>query len=191
MRSYIWMAAGVLTCSVCLGQSVAVGVIGGGMISNNLGNPWLSSVSTRYVVGPQLDIGLPLGFEVEADLLYRHEGYQVTFDRPFFADYATSWEVPILLKKYLPFPVVKPFVEGGYAPRRLEATTYYTNSTTSHGLVLGGGAELRIGRLRLAPCLRFTHWNNSPVLVVIGNGPTPQLSANQVDLLLGISWKLR
>jgi hypothetical protein len=191
VRFSFCLTAGILTGSVCFAQSVSIGLIGGGMVSNDLGNPWLSSVSPRYAIGPQVDIGLPLGFGVEVDALYRHEGYNLPQFPAYSELYATSWEFPLLLKKSLPFPVVKPFVEAGYAPRRLEGTSYYTSATTSQGLVIGGGVQVGIGRLRLEPAVRYTHWNNSPALLVIADGPSPQLSSNQVDLLLGISWKLR
>jgi hypothetical protein len=190
ISSYFPLAFGILTCSVCFGQSVSIGAVGGGMASNDLGNPWLKSVSMRYTIGPQLDIGLPLGFGIEADALYRHQGYQITFNT-YPEQFATSWEFPLLLKKSLPFPVVKPFAEAGWAPRLLQGTSYYPGSTTSHGLVIGGGVEFGIGRLHLAPEARYTRWNNNPVLAIIPNGPSPYLSANQVDVLLGISWKLR
>jgi hypothetical protein len=190
VRPYFWITAGALICSICCGQSLSIGAIGGGMVSNDLSNPWLSSVSARYTFGPQVDIGLPFGLGIEADALYRHEGYQVTFAPGYGELYATSWQFPILLKKTLgPFPIVKPFVEGGWAPRVLESTSY-ASSTSSQGLVIGGGARVGIGRLHLEPEIRYTHWNNSPTLLVIPNGPSPQLSSNQVDLLLGISWKL-
>ena len=160
------------------------------MVSNDLGNPWLKSVSTRYVIGPELDIGLPFGFGIEVDALYRRQGYQVIFNNGYGEQYATSWEFPFLLKKSFPFPTVKPFAEGGWAPRALEGTNY-TSSTTSQGFVVGGGVQFGIGRLRLAPTIRFTHWNDSPFLLVIPDRPSPQLTANQTDVLLGISWKTR
>lgn len=188
MHSYFWMAAAILTCPACFGQSVSMGGIGGGMVSNDLGGQWLKSVSKRYVIGPQLDIGLPLGFGIEVDALYRHQGYQTTFRLAYPEQYATSWEFPFLLKKSLPFPVVKPFAEAGWAPRALQSNW---SSTVTHGFVIGGGVEFGIGRLRLAPAVRYTRWNDTPILLVIPDGPSPQLTANQVDVLLGISWKLR
>lgn len=160
------------------------------MVSNDLSNQWLDSVSTRYAIGPELDIGLPLGFGIEVDALYRHEGYKINFYPQYAEQYATSWEFPLLLKKSLSFPGIKPFVEAGYAPRALRGTSY-TEATTSHGFVIGGGVQFGIGRLRLAPVVHYTLWNNSPVLLVIADGPSPQLTANQVDILVGISWKLR
>ena len=181
------MMAGLLTCSVCCGQPILIGVIGGEMVSNDLNNQWLQSVSTRYAIGPKLDIGLPFGLGIEVDMLYRNQGYQLPDYPEYSEQHATSWEFPFLLKKSLAFPLVKPFAEAGYAPRVLDANG---GSTASHGLVLGGGVELGIGRLRLEPAIRYTHWRNTPVLLVIPNGPSPQLSANQVDVLLGISLKL-
>jgi len=189
MCSYFWIAAGILTCSVSFGQSISIGGIGGEMLTNDLSNQWFTGVSTRYVIGPQLDIGLPLGFGFEADALYRNESYQT---HAVAGQYArTSWEFPFLLKKSLPFPVIKPFVEAGYAPRTMQGM--YTYPAVSHGLVIGGGVAFGIGRLRLSPAVRYTHWNNGPILLgyTSSNGPTLYMTQNQVDLLLGISWKLR
>ena len=183
MRSCLGLTAGIVTCSICFGQSLSIGVIGGGMATNDLSNQFVTSVSTRYVVGPKLDIGLPLGFGIEADALYRHESFQTDFSGSSEL-YRTSWEFPILLKKRLSLPLVKPFVEAGYAPRASE-------SVASHGLVVGGGVEFGIGRLRLSPSVRYTRWSNGPIVEVFPNGPTIYLTQNQVDLLVGISWKLR
>jgi hypothetical protein len=158
------------------------------MLTNDLNNQWVDSVSSRYAIGPQLDIGLPLGFGIEVDALYRHESYQPSFGVSQQYE-RTSWEFPFLLKKtLLPFPVVKPFVEAGYAPRTMESIGY---PGVSHGLVIGGGVEFRIGRLRLSPAIRYTHWDNAPAVLVFSDGPTINLTQNQVDALVGISWKLR
>jgi len=187
MRSYVCIAAAILTCSVCSGQSVSIGGIGGGMLTNDLNDQWVSSVSMRYVIGPELNIGLPLGFGIEADALYRHESFRTLFvpeQSP-----RNSWEFPLLLKKDFPFPAIKPFVEGGYAPRVIEGT--YAYPSLSHGLVVGGGVEFEIGRLRLSPAVRYTHWNNATAVLAVPEGPTINLTQNQADLVLGISWKIR
>jgi hypothetical protein len=186
MRALVWIGAAVLTGSVCFGQSVSIGGIGGGMLTNDLNGPWVTGVSMRYVIGPALNIGLPLGFGLEADAPYRHVSYRTIFipESP-----RTSWEFPLPLKKSFALPVVKPFIEGGYAPRVMPGT--YASPNVSHGLVIGGGAEFRIGRLCLSPAIRYTHWNNAPAGLVITQGPTINLTQNQADILLGISWKLR
>src|SRR5580698_10624766 len=113
MRSLVLTTAGILVSSVCFGQSVYIGGIGGGMATDEYPSGFVTSVSKRYVVGPQLDIGLPLGLGFEADALYRPEGFQAP--GLSLSESGNSWEFPLLLKYRLPFPLVKPFLEAGYA----------------------------------------------------------------------------
>jgi hypothetical protein len=135
--------------SVCFGQSVSIGGIGGGMLTNDLNDQWVTSVSMRYVIGPEVNIGLPLGFGFEADALYRRESYRTIF---FPESPRTSWEFPLLLKKSFGLPVMTPFIEAGYAPRVMPGT--YAYPSVSHGLAIGGGVEFRIGRMCLSPAVR-------------------------------------
>jgi hypothetical protein len=207
------MTAGILTGSVCFGQSISVGVVGGARVNDDLTGASAASVSKRYVVGPALDIGLPLGFGVEVDALYRREGFQSSFENPgpgffssgSFEERANSWEFPMLLKYRLPVPLVKPFAEVGYAPRVIDGTItnyFYASTSTStstssehwpdsQGLVIGGGVQFGIGRLRLSPAVRYTHWNNTPITGTFVNGPGFESTQNQVDVLVGIEWKIR
>lgn len=214
MRSCIWITAGMLASCICFGQELSVGVIGGAMATNDLTGAGATSVSKRYVVGPALEIGLPLQLEIEVDALYRREGYQSSFEGQLstvFADErANSWEFPILLKYRFPSPVARPFLEAGYAPRVIHGSIssngfddfpplgpqYYasragTNWPISHGIVVGGGVQIAIGHLRLAPELRYTRWSNSAISGFYGDGPSWQSSQNQVDVLLGVSWRMR
>ncbi len=64
MRSWLPMAAGIFSSCVCIGQSIWIGAIGGGMATN--------------AYPSHLDIGLPLGLSSEADALYRPEGFQAS-----------------------------------------------------------------------------------------------------------------
>ena len=95
-----------------------------------------------------------------------------------------------MLIKTLPLPLAKPFVEAGYVRREL-LSTIYAPTIASQGFAIGGGIQFGIGRLHLAPAVRYTHWTNSPYLVVFPNGPTLWVSQNQTDLLMGISWKIK
>lgn len=115
----------------------------------------------------------------------------------------------MLLKYRLPVPVIKPFVEAGYAPRVIhgsissDSMTYFptpfpaahstmsTNWPVSHGFEAGGGVQVGIGRLHLSPAVRYTHWNNSAISGFYGDGPSWQSTQDQVDALLGISWRIR
>jgi hypothetical protein len=60
-----------------------------------------TSESKRYVVGPEVEVGLPLGLGVEVDALYRREGYSSLFSNFAGSNYsqerANSWEFPMLL----------------------------------------------------------------------------------------------
>ena len=69
MRNSSCILSCFVTSSLCFAQSLSVGVIGGAMATNDLSNQWVQDVSTRYALGPQLNIGLPLGFSVEAESL--------------------------------------------------------------------------------------------------------------------------
>jgi opacity protein-like surface antigen len=203
MRICIWMTAVILSGSVCFGQSISFGVVGGARVNDDLTGATEASVSKRYVVGPALDIGLPLGFGVEVDALYRREGFQTSFFNGFSEERANSWEFPILLKYRLPVPLVKPFAEVGYAPRVMNGSITSgafsppsTSTSSEHlpdsqGLVIGGGVQFAIGRLRLSPGVRYTHWNNTPIMGTYVEGPGFESTQNQVDVLVGIGWKIR
>jgi hypothetical protein len=210
VRPCLWIAAIVLTGSVGLAQTLAVGVVGGAMATDDLSGAGATSVSKRYVVGPMLDIGLPLGLGVEVDALYRREGFQSSFSNAFIGVFseerANSWEFPILLKYKLPIPLAKPFLEAGYAPRVIHGSISSQNTAvfppvqlspmsehwpSSQGLVVGGGIQFSIGRLRLSPGVRYTHWNNTPITGVYGDGPSWESTQNQVDILVGIAWSIR
>jgi hypothetical protein len=65
VRSCSWAVAGFLTGRICFGQSISVGVVGGARVTDDLTGAGATSVSKRYIVGPTLDIGLPLGFGVD------------------------------------------------------------------------------------------------------------------------------
>jgi hypothetical protein len=79
MRLFFMAFAVIITSCLCPGQSFSIGGIGGGTPTDDLTGAGAVSASKRYVIGPALDIGLPLGFGVEADALYRREGYQSPF----------------------------------------------------------------------------------------------------------------
>ena len=121
---------------------------------------------------------------------------------------ANSLEFPLLLT-FKPPRMAAPFVEMGYAPRFLKGTTVTTTTLSpipvnlppadqhstgktdwpmSHGLVIGGGAQFDLGRLRLSPVLRYAWWASSPIATVTIPG-TWQSAQNQVDFLLGVSWR--
>jgi hypothetical protein len=204
----------LLTCCTCFGQSLIVGVAGGGRPTDDVTSS-ATPESRRYVIGPTIELGLPLGLAVEVDALYHRHGYLTGFANPSGSgtesERANDWEFPVLLKYRLGTPLIKPFFEAGVAPRRISGTVAEsgnsvniptgqitplssrtnTNWSSSVGVVLGGGVRLGFGRLQLSPEIRYTHWTSTPINVSFGDGPSFQSTQEQVDILVGIGWKLR
>ncbi len=114
----------------------------------------------------------------------------------------------MLLQYALKVPVVKPYIEGGWAPRidrgyedtagyylYLTGETFYTSHTdknvTSQGVVAGGGLRIRVGRLEVAPEVRYTRWTSARFGVIFSDGPQVESLQNQVDVLVGIGWRVK
>lgn len=201
-----------LSVVACQAQSLGFGVKGGVPITSQV-EGYATDESRRYVVGPMVEVALPHGLGFEADALYSRFGYSTNFGN--FAGYtaigvrANSWEFPFLAKYRFHLPLGRPYAIAGYSPRRVSGTenasgyvvhidtgsrTDFSNSSatgyaTVHGLVAGGGIELSVGRVRIAPETRYIHWNRS---VFYDSGPqgyfvtTPQ---DQVEFLLGLTWR--
>jgi hypothetical protein len=203
-----------LSCCACAGQSLSIGITGGGRPTDDVTSS-ATPESRRYVVGPMIELGLPLGFAVEFDALYHRNGYLVEHSN-FAAsvvesERANSWEFPILLKYKLPIPKVKPFAEVGLAPRSISGTisesgvnvnvltgqqtpfsgSSKTDWSNSVGVVAGGGVQFGVGRLRVSPELRYTHWTSTPINGFFSDGPSYYSTQEQVDVLIGIGWKIR
>ena len=70
----------LLFSSLSFAQSISVGIKGGIPLSDPFSDKTISTInsvvhsfsgSTNFVVGPTLEVHLPLGFSVEGDVLYR------------------------------------------------------------------------------------------------------------------------
>jgi len=199
-------------------QAIAIGVEGGVRTTDDVSGS-LTSESKRYIVGPTVDIRLPLRLSVEVDALYRRFGFtgygNTCCGSAILRERANSWEFPLILKYRLPVPL-HPFVGAGYAPRVVHGTdvtsgyylsgitqsppgsiyTYFSNQPSStnysvtHGAVVSGGVSLGAGHFRLTPEVRFVHWN-APFLSEYGGDGSFRYVSNQNEafVLLGISWR--
>jgi hypothetical protein len=213
VRFSYWVATGILSGCVCLGQPLSIGVAGGGRPTDDVIGA--TPESRRYIVGPMAELGLPWSFAIEVDALYHRNGYLIGYGN--FAgsiiesERANSWEFPMLFKYKLAVPKVKPFVEVGLAPRTISGTisesgfdvdimtdqrtpfsaVAKTNWNSSFGIVTGGGVQFGMGRLRLSPEVRYTHWTSTPINGTFGDGPSYRGTQEQVDVLIGIGWRVR
>jgi len=157
----------------------------------------LSSTSTRFIVGPTIELHLPGGFGLEADALYRHFDYRASvnlIDSLVNLGASNGWEFPLLLKYRLPGPFVRPFLDAGVAFDRwsgfkqlqvLAVTTKSDVSGTNTGFVAGAGIELHTPLIRLSPEIRYTRWGASSITDLSGALRSNQ---NQVEVLVGLTF---
>jgi hypothetical protein len=149
-----------------------------------------SNGSRNFVLGPTLELRLPLGLAIEANALYRPMEFQIrqTTSLPLSATSITlvnrvdAWELPVLGKYRLPLPVVKPYVAAGPSFRATAALLAKHMSGT--GISTGIGIETRLGPLLIAPEVRYTHWGAD------GTYPSPyyvKSEQNQVEFLVGLA----
>jgi hypothetical protein len=78
--------------------------------------------------------------------------------------------------------VVKPFLEVGPSFRDGSGADA---SPSSHGITLGGGVEVKIVKVKVAPQLRFTRWGSDAPAKFFG---APQTNVNQAEFLVGLSF---
>jgi len=193
-----------------MSQRLEVGVEGGVRTTGDVSGT-LAPESKRYIIGPKVEIRLPLHLSVEFDALYRRFGF--TGDDYFFVgniitrERANSWEFPMILKYRIPVVPGHPFVGAGYAPRTVHGTDVssgYFNSdsvryviinersdtsySVTQGVVISAGLSLGVGPVRFSPELRYVHWI-APFLDESFNPGNLYLSRqNEVFVLFGISW---
>jgi hypothetical protein len=173
------------------------------------------SDAKNYLVGPTVELYLPLHLSVEADGLYRRINFgesvasTVTPPRTVGLPPTTTalnfhfnndaWEVSLLGKYRFSTPVLKPYISAGPSFRAISNADF-----ANKGVTAAAGAELKLWKLQAGPELRYTHWGNDPFLrsntVVIRTGDfstsvtgTPIASPvhtgrNQLELLFGVAF---
>jgi hypothetical protein len=206
MNKILFLLVSIATNQVASAQLVSIGVKGGVpfLDTNEHGDE-----SRPYIVGPSVEIRLPAGFAIEVDALYRRIGNTFGFNfstigaaTSFYIDRqrGNDWEFPFLGKYYFRPRTAgwQPFLSTGWALRTvsfhqdisetvIDATGnshfnsfhYDVRSDVGVGAVVAAGVRFRVGRLSVAPELRYTYW-----------GSTPQfdLRRNEAAGLVGISF---
>jgi opacity protein-like surface antigen len=153
---------------------------------------------------------------VEVDGLYKHAGQRAqdcAFTSCSYSEVrADVFEIPVLLKyRLLQHAPVAPFVGAGVSYQHVRAgsgtlLTWRTGPVvageavdlTVHrfpltmpaenhvGMVAGGGIELRAGRIRVSPELRYTRWNSAYWESAGPRGFFTASNLNQVEFLISI-----
>lgn len=91
-----------------------------------------------------------------------------------------TWEFPMLAKYRLRFRTVKPLIE--LRPSFGSSGNLNSTAPSVYGGTAGIGVEVPVGRLKIAPVLRYTHW------AADGECLQPRTKRNQVELLVGLSF---
>jgi hypothetical protein len=188
-------------------QRLTIGAVGGLRLTGDPQTYYDTSNSKPYLVGPTIEVRLPLNFALEADALYSRLGDTFYFPgitrESTTRTIANSWEFPLLAKYRLPVPRVHPYLSVGVAPRhaggRINTIQYgYYPSDVSfssvgwhahdHAFVLGGGIDVKFWHIRISPQIRYVRWgipsmpSSSDVAHYL---PVPQ---SEPQVLLGIWW---
>jgi len=200
MRLVNLLAAGLLLGSgLSYAQHITIGVKSGIPLTDAFSDNSVMGVDTfvhsfsqskDYVIGPIIELGLPLGFAVEADALYRPLNLTVdstVLPQPTMRSVTdiTSWEFPILGKYYFfHTPGLHPYVEAGPIFRAAgHDASYLSNS----GVALGGGVNIQIWKLRIMPELRYERWGHDATVSTVGAIAFPS-NVNQAEFLIGIGF---
>ena len=141
------------------------------------------SSSKNYIVGPMVELHLPLGLSAEADALYRPLNFTATRPNVMQNTDFSSWEFPILAKYRFAVPLVKPYMEAGPSFRTVGGQ--FGGNLSNSGFTAGVGVELRLARFRIGPEIRYTHWgSDSSNAAQLGFNS----NQNQGEFLVGFSF---
>jgi hypothetical protein len=141
------------------------------------------SNSKNYIVGPMVELHLPLGLSVEANALYRPLNLTTNRSQASSSNDYSSWEFPVLGKYRFPIPLIKPYVEAGPSFRTLGGLL--GGNLSNAGFTAGVGIELRLARFRIGPEIRYTHWGADAASAGIAGLSSNQ---NQGEFLVGFSF---
>jgi hypothetical protein len=180
-------------------QLLSFGVVGGAPFTDvvnsyNSNTLTLLPKSTNFIVGPSFQVNLPLSLRIEVDALYRPYSFLATQTASGFINpvnlnvSANDWNFPVLMQYRFKTPIVKPFVEAGFAVDHLSnlsaAATAIASGPgqlehqTNVGVVLGGGVDVKVPFVRFSGELRYTRY---------GSADFQQISnLNQAEFLLGV-----
>lgn len=148
----------VLLAGVLPAQNISVGFRGGvpftdafKTVERAANLSLVKNRPTHWIFGPTLEIRLPAGFGVTFDALYNRLGFETAGQ----TQSGGLWEFPAMLRYRIgPQPIVKPFLAAGGSFNKLTGIRTPTSSVT--GLVFGGGVEVKLPFMRIAPELRVS-----------------------------------
>jgi len=197
-----FLAAMPVFAQPVIGHFVSFGVIGGVGLTDAFSSQTAMGVdvdthyfsgSKDYIVGPAIEVHLPLSFSVEVDALYRPLNLTTTNTivsggGSTFTNSSTlnSWEFPFLAKYRLPGHLIRPFIEAGPSFRTTQSFPSDSPHLARAGFTAGIGVEGKFGPIRIAPGVRYTRWGADSNANL--SSFNPQSNVNQVEFLVGLKF---
>jgi opacity protein-like surface antigen len=153
---------------------------------NGSGSIAANTSTDRFIVGVTAELHLPLGLSIEGDVLYRRFSYQPI--PTILSSSSNAWEFPIVAKYKFPSRIVRPYIDGGVAWNTLQGVASSISSelkdSTTTGIVLGAGVEIKALIIKISPEIRYTRWTSQAFTAA----SLLQLNQNQADFLVGITF---
>jgi hypothetical protein len=138
----------------------------------------------RFTFGPVAEFSFPLGFEIEADLLYKRPAYNDSINNVT----GRSWELPLLLKYKAGTGFFRPYLGAGPNFRWLGGDGLLRATESSKGIAVTGGIALQGGLGRFSAEIRYTRWNNQGFTAGNLGSTVMSFSKNQAEFLLGLTF---
>jgi len=142
----------------------------------------VTSGARSFIFGPTLEVRLPHRLSLEVDALNRPisiatEGVYPDGTRFRWRYGPTTWVFPLLAKYRFPVRGLEPFIALGPSFRLCQSLP----DSSPYGFAAAAGLETRVGRMRITPAIRYTHWapDRPPF-----RGPF----RNQAEALVGFSF---
>jgi hypothetical protein len=196
-------------------QSVSFGVKAGVPLGDALsaaeGTASTQSIGTqRWTAGVTVELNLPASVSIGVDALYRRFSYS-SFSNFVVTSFTNSntghWEFPVYAKYRFGKGPVRPYVEAGFAFDRastsgttgctggevpagslcgsVPASSTFSSSQWGAGVLVGGGVEIKVPFVKIAPEVRYTRWEKG-VFSQVPEALDASSQPNQAEVLLGI-----
>jgi len=189
---------------------VAFGILTGGQIrdwfnSSTTQNTTFIDNSGKFMIGPTLRVYF-VRWMCEVDALYRGYGAESSGNvlGLNFSNVSSgrAWEFPLMAKRLFTFEKhFKMFVGTGISFRYVGQTSTLSggqasspqaiessDSTLTFGIPFSAGVELRSGRFRFTPELRYTLWTADKSLALVRTSDLWNPNVNQFAVLFGLTF---
>jgi hypothetical protein len=197
----------LLAVAPLAGQNISVGVRGGVPLTDLVDAVKTQTVGFQserknYVVGPTFEVRIPWGLGFHVDALYRKMTITGTAsDGSSATDSFGFWQFPVMVKKRFGAGPFRPYVNAGPSFSKLTGVSSLGGCAISvgsngclgtvlkssgTGFAVGGGLDLRIPVIRVAPEIRYTrlgagYFQGEP-------NATLESQRNQLEFLVGITF---